>query len=232
MKNIMGIIQFFLKRKGEMAKMHHMATQEIVEGIYVIETKNANFHLVKAEEGYIAIDAGGSDAGAVQIELAKLNINPDQVKHILLTHTDFDHVAALSLFEKATIYLPEEEVQHTDGTTGRLFGMGRNKFDYDYEVIKDQEELGLENRKITAILTPGHTQGSTCYLMDDKYLFVGDTLSLQEGRVELFNSLFNQDDALQEKSIQKLAKMKGLTHIFTPHYGFTNHPEKAFKAFK
>jgi len=39
---------------------------------------------------------------------------------VLLTHSDSDHAVGISLFEKAMIYLPEDEEQVINGETGRL----------------------------------------------------------------------------------------------------------------
>ena len=60
MKIVFNLIKFLLKRNSEIAKMSHLETQEIVDGIYAIKTKNANFYVIKNGEEYIAIDAGAA----------------------------------------------------------------------------------------------------------------------------------------------------------------------------
>jgi len=231
MNVIVGLMKFLIKRNNEIAKMKHLESQEIVSGIYAIKTKNANFFIVKNGDNCIAIDAGGSSENLTKIELEKLNIDPIKITAVLLTHTDFDHVSALSLFKNAIIYISEQEEQVLDGSVPRLSFGGKNKLNYSYRTIADTEELRFGSIQVKSILTPGHTVGSMSFLIDDKYLFVGDSLSLRNGLVGLFNSLFNLNDDVQKESISKLAKMASTKYIFTAHYGFTDKPSEAFKSF-
>ena len=66
--------------------------------------------------------------------------------------------------------------------------------------VKDDELIKLDNLKIRAIYTPGHTSDSYSYLMDN-YLFSGDTLLINgTGRTDFqngnakdaYNSIFNK----------------------------------------
>ena len=231
MNAIIGLLKFLLKRNSEIAKMEHLETQEIVNGIYAINTKNANFYVVKIDDDCIAIDAGGGDENIVKTELEKLNIVPEEITAVLLTHTDFDHIAALSLFKNATIYISKQEEQVLDGSVPRLSFGGKNKLNYNYSTIEDNEELCFGKLKVKSILTPGHTIGSMSFLINDKYLFAGDNLSLQNGLVGLFNSIFNMSDDTQTKSIRNLAKIATTEYIFTAHYGFTDKSTEAFSHF-
>jgi len=225
-------MKFLRERKKEIAKMHHLETQELVNGIYVIKTKDANFYVIKDGNNYIAIDAGGGNKNIAANQLNKLNIDPEKITAVLLTHSDFDHTSALSLFKNAAIYLSKPEVQIIDGSVPRMFGISvRNKLNVDH-VIESDEELHFGTLKIKPILTPGHTSGSMSYLLDDKYLFVGDALSLKNGQVELFNTLFNMDDDLHRQSLTHLAKMPDIKYIFTAHYGFTPNSGDTFQNFQ
>ena len=215
-----------------MAKLTHLETQEIISDIYVLNTKNANFYIIKNESRYIAIDAGGGSRKRIEAELNKLSIDPEKITTVLLTHTDFDHLAGLNLFKNATIYISREEVQMINGSVARMFGFFKNKLNVNYKVIKNNKIIHFSKIKVKGILTPGHTNGSMCYLVDDKYLFTGDNLSLYDGQVDLFNSLFNMDDDVQRKSIKKLARIKGAEYIFTSHHGFSDNYTGAFGKFE
>lgn len=60
--------------------------------------------------------------------------------------------------------------------------------DFDYEAIDDGQVLscGEAGIEIKAIHTPGHTMGSTSYLIDSKYLLSGDTVFINTaGRPDL-----------------------------------------------
>ena len=43
-------------------------------------------------------------------------------------------------------------------------------------LLKDGETIRIGDIKIKCFLVPGHTGGHMVYLVDDKYLFTGDTL--------------------------------------------------------
>ena len=75
--------------------------------------------------------------------------------------------------------------------------------------VKDDEYINLENIKIRAIYTPGHTSDSYSFLMN-KYLFSGDTLLINgTGRTDFqngsakdaYNSIFNKLLKLPEETL-------------------------------
>lgn len=65
-------------------------------------------------------------------------------------------------------------------------------------------------------MTPGHTPGSMCYLVNGRDLFTGDSLSLKAGRAGLFNEFFNMDSETQKKSLRKLKNTPGVQFIYRP----------------
>ncbi len=80
--------------------------------------------------------------------------------------------------------------------------------------------------------TPGHTPGSLCYLVDGRWLFTGDTISLKEGKAGPFVERFNMDTPTEVVSIGKLAKLQGVEAVFTAHHGFTKDFQGAFAAWR
>jgi len=149
LKTIIGLVKFLIKRGSELAKLRHIETQEVVPDIYAIRTKNANFYVIKDIEEYIAIDAGCNEKMAKN-ELRKLNINPDKITSVFLTHTDPDHIAALSLFKNATIYISCEEIQMINGSTLRMFGI-KNKLYYEYRTLENNEEMHFKHPDIRMV---------------------------------------------------------------------------------
>ena len=97
----------------ETSKMKPMPTQKLFDDLFVIQDGFANIFLVASDDGYIAID-GGINSARIQQELKKLNIDPSEVRTVLITHSDIDHVNGLAAFPHAEIYLPEQEVQMLD----------------------------------------------------------------------------------------------------------------------
>lgn len=215
-----------LKMSLETRKMSPSATKEITNGIYAIKDTFVNLFLIKGTNGYIAIDAGNSPKLVMQ-EIQKLSIDPLKVVAVFLTHTDNDHVAALDLFANAKIYISKAEEQMINGKTPR-FVVIKNKKIAHYELLDDNQTINYPGLKVRCIATPGHTPGSMSYIINDAYLFVGDTMSLKNGKADLFNEFFNMDSETEKESIKKLGTLQNLKYVFTAHYGFTDDVSKAF----
>jgi glyoxylase-like metal-dependent hydrolase (beta-lactamase superfamily II) len=179
---------------------------------------------------YIAIDAGNNEK-RVRQELDKLKVDPDRVVAVFLTHTDADHVAALGLFRNAVIYISKAEEQMINGQTSR-FLIFKNKLGYPYKLLEDNQILDASGLKVRGILIPGHTPGSMCYLVNDVYLFTGDSLSLKNGKVDTMIDFFNMDSEMQRRNLRKLAALPNVKYIFTAHYGFTDNYQYAFDTWK
>ena len=80
--------------------------------------------------------------------------------------------------------------------------------------VKDNEYINLDNLKIKAMYTPGHTSDSYSFLMDN-YLFSGDTLLINgTGRTDFQNG--NAKDAYHS-IFNKLLKLPEETLLYPAH---------------
>lgn len=206
--------------------MKKETTHEVTDRIILISDKYVSFYLIKTRGGYIAIDAGTNCKNALR-EMKRWQIDPGSILAVFLTHTDTDHTAALAGFPRAEVFLSKDEEQMINGTT-RRFLFTRNKKIGEYTLLADGEEKQIGDLKLRALLTPGHTPGSTSYLLEDKYLFTGDTLSLKEGKAALFAPFIGMNKADQERSLCRLANLPDIAYILTAHSGYTRDAEKAF----
>ncbi len=215
------------------AKEHRPNTSgKINKNIYTVKAGISNFYIVTNTIDYICIDAGSNLKKAKQ-ELHKLNINPEKIQILLLTHSDQDHTTALSLFKNAQIYLSIDEEEMVLNKKRRLFGFINNKLPNNYYILNDGCEINIGDIKVRAIATPGHTSGSTSYLVNNHMLFTGDTLSLKNGKAALFTpSFFNMDEKTQEKSIKKLALLENIAFLCTAHHGYTDKFKFAMKEWR
>ena len=220
----------FVKLYLETRQMNSLETGKIVTSVYAVQDSYVNLFLVKTNNTYIAFDAG-NDKSFVQQGLEKLHIDPKRIAAVFLTHSDVDHVAAIRLFPNAAIFLSKAEEQMVNGQTRRFLFM-KNHLAPPYELVEDNQVITISGLKIKGILTPGHTPGSMCFLVNDTYLFAGDTMGIKNGEVTRFNDLFNMDSHRQEQSLAKLAGLSGVKYIFTAHYGFSDSPEIAFRSWK
>ena len=80
--------------------------------------------------------------------------------------------------------------------------------------IKDNETIKIENIELKAIYTPGHTDCSYSYLMNDR-VFTGDTLLINgTGRTDFQNG--NSYDAY-DSLFNKLLKLPEKTLLYPAH---------------
>ena len=148
---------------------------------------------------------------------------------MFLSHADHDHTGKLDWFENAQVHLGEDEKQMIDGTTSRMVRIYHSpKIDRPYTLVADGDVVTAGIR-VQAIATPGHTPGSTSFLVNDSVLFTGDTLVLQDGLVRPFYRLFNMDTAAQRDSIRKLARLEEVALLCTAHTGCTREYARAMK---
>ena len=211
-------------------KMSAMETQEATGGVFAIQDKFVNMFIVKGTGGYIAFDAG-MDAKNIAQELRAVNIDPQQVSALFLTHSDSDHVGAVGLFSNATVYLPKDEEQMINGQTPRFWVIG-NRLKHPHTLIEAGQPVTAAGITVQGIATPGHTPGSMSYVVNGSLLFVGDTMSLQDGKADLFNDFFNMDSDLQRESLKALAGLTDIESVFTAHYGATRDHKNAFAAWR
>ena len=208
--------------------MRPIKTGEVLPNVFAIATGMVNFYLMKAEQKYIAFDAGASASKAIQ-ELGKLNISPDDVAAVLLTHTESDHTGAIGLFKQAKVYISKQEEQMINGSTRRSALLGFNKLKCPYETLDDGGFVDIDGINIKCIVTPGHTKGSACFIVDVKYLFSGDNFALKDGKARPFTAFFNMDGKEQRKSIAKISGLENIAAVFTGHNGYSGDFAKAFQ---
>jgi len=104
----------------------------------------------------------------------------------------------------------------------------KNTLPAGYSLLADNQDIKVAGTKVYCVLTPGHTPGSMSYVVNDEYLFSGDTLSLENGEVQVFNKFFNMDTNVEKSSIIKLSKLINIRYIFTAHYGYADNYQASF----
>ncbi len=215
------------KVRSEKRRLSPVATGLIVDGIYAIRDGHVNMYLIHRNGTYVAVDAGRS-VGGVEEGLKELNIEKGKVAAVFLTHSDPDHTAGLKLFESAKVCLPKDEEPLATGKARRMLIFG-NRMDISYEPVDDDQVVGEAGVRVRCLATPGHTPGSMCYVVDDRYLFTGDTMSLMDGRAGIFSDFFNMDSAIQRESLRRIGALPGIAYVFTAHHGITDDYGKAFE---
>lgn len=117
-----------------------------------------------------------------------------EIKHVFDTHLHADHISGGRKIAEATgasYWLPPKDAEEVT---------------FNYQPLEDGNnvKIGETNIDINALYTPGHTIGSTSFVVDEKYLLSGDILFIDSigrpdlaGKAEdwvtdLRNSLYNR----------------------------------------
>lgn len=174
-----------------------------------------NMYLVADEASRKAVLIDASSNIPELIEAAK----DYDVEYILLTHGHFDHIMGLTSLKKelnAQAVICKDDLVISDNINEftSLFGLPEVTPPTYEKYIKDGDILKVGNMDIKVIHTPGHTEGGTCYLVDEN-LFSGDTLFKESvGRTDLFGGNFKK---LSDSIKNKLFKLDDKIEVYPGH---------------
>jgi glyoxylase-like metal-dependent hydrolase (beta-lactamase superfamily II)/rhodanese-related sulfurtransferase len=85
--------------------------------------------------------------------------------------------------------------------------------------LKDGDELRFGKTSIRVVATPGHTPGSVCYLVADRYLLSGDTLFARSvGRPDLGGHVIEWSQDLFRTLRERIALLAESTVVLPAHY--------------
>lgn len=221
---IIGAVVFLINFLIATKAMSPSETGPINDTVWCIKDRFVNSYIFKGDNEYLLIDAGLS-ADNFKVELEKTGISADQITTLLLTHTDGDHIGAAGLFANAAIYMHRDEEQMINGTTGKTkFAKTLWKFG-PYKLLDSDDTLTIDGLKIRILHTPGHTPGSSCYVIGSDYLVTGDNLKVSGKVYENFIEKFNMDTPRQVESLKSLPAPSEFKYVLTSHDGFIKNNE-------
>ena len=165
------------------------------------------------------IDPGGKTEDVTNF-MAGNNLT---LKMILLTHGHIDHTAGINElvpFTGDNIYIHSgdaEMLRHPSRELQALLGVKFGGLE-TFKEISDGRTIDFPGYTVKTIATPGHTEGSVCFLITDKgghkILVSGDTLFAQSvGRTDLEGG----DDVKLEASLRRLAEFDDGLHVLPGH---------------
>ena len=216
-------------------------TGRIDEHVACVREWVANIYFYTKNGVTIMIDAGYNYA-RLREKMGWLDIDPSTIQHILITHQNTDHVGALEtdselLFRDATVYIGEIENRYLTGETRRkvfhgLYKLPMVRMENKKGLLRDGEVFQIGDIKIECLLVPGHTWGHMVYLIDDEYLFTGDTIWFGADGGYSFIATLAEDNKLAVRSLEKLEKelrrRNKALKIITGHTGWTDDLDFAF----
>ncbi|MCS6806909.1 MAG: MBL fold metallo-hydrolase [Acidobacteriota bacterium] len=132
-----------------------------------------------------------------------------KIKHVFDTHLHADHIsggAALAERVGATYH-----IRMADAEGAR----------FPYESLRDGQRFDVGNvtLRVIALETPGHTPGSTTFLINDKFLLTGDTIFvLGAGRPDLGGQAEPWARDLYRTLFEKLAPLPDDVWVLPAHF--------------
>jgi len=170
----------------------------------------------------ILVDPGYNKNNCLIDHIHRLGVT---VVGILITHAHYDHIGALEEiiheFPNAVTYISEAEAKALPNPRYNLSnfeGYDGEELTYVPEkLIKlfDGQEFEIAGYKINCLLTPFHTFGSSCFIINEENaLFSGDTLFYTTiGRSDLPGSCAREQGA----SLAKLVALEGNYNVYPGH---------------
>lgn len=222
----------FLRGRGQ---FHPHITKIIDENLSCVRQKDVNVWIYQKGNACIAIDAGyACDQHFVQ-ELEKIQVNKEDIDAVFLTHADLGTVGGLLSPEPfaplADVYIHEDEedlLQH-QGIRHNLLGRFPLKtplcYQGDCEFFEDYDSYNIGGIMVKCFHIPGHTPGHCAFLVDETYLFTGDSIAVNHCGGHCFFHLYHMDTAENIQSLLLLKEEMATTSakfIATGHNGLCN----------
>jgi glyoxylase-like metal-dependent hydrolase (beta-lactamase superfamily II) len=184
---------------GDRAPVLGPAAMMIVPGVYLLGgLAPSAAYAVDTPGGIVLVDSGlRADAGPLKTQMAELKLDWKRVRAILLTHAHGDHTGGAEHLRAAT----GAKVYAGAGDAGVLRAGGPREAFFSTFSMPDEtthpttvdvaleggETIDLGGVRFRALAMPGHTPGSTCYLMERdglRVLFTGDVIHMLLGDPE------------------------------------------------
>ena len=142
------------------------------------------------------------------------------LQYILLTHGHFDHICSLdTLRDKTSIpaYIHQGDADMPSDSHKNAFSIffGQERvYRAPEKILSEGDVLMLGDEQIRVLHTPGHTEGSVCYLCGESILITGDTLFDRGfGRYDLYGG----DPSKLRRSLARFATLDRSLIIYAGH---------------
>lgn len=199
---------------------------KVTDSIHVVPDVRANPYLIVDPDGLTLIDTGlpGSDK-KILAYISNLGQSPQDLKRIILTHADLDHVGGLSALHEASgarTYAsqieaeaiaagkPSRPIKRKGFSWRRLMMavlgpfMRPKRFQVD-EILKDGQTLPVAGG-LRVVATPGHTPGHiSLYAPTYGVLFCGDSMVTEPNIIHGSRPGLTWDEAQARASEKKQA---------------------------
>ena len=131
------------------------------------------------------------------------------ITHVLDTHLHADHISGAR--------------DLVASTGAQLWLNPSDDFTFDFEALSDGRNISLApgvELNVSAVSVPGHTEGSTMYLLGHAAVFTGDTVFLESvGRPDLADQAESFAHSLYRSVHERVLPLGDDIMVFPAHYG-------------
>ncbi len=192
-----------------------MGAIKIFEDIYqvggygITDMDDCSIYLVNSDPELVLIDAGiGRSFSRIVENIKELNLDPERLKAIIVTHGHIDHIGGLSQFKErfdAKVIAHELEspmIEEGRGIGADWYGVSYTPCKIDIKIKGEKGEIRIGKYDFKLLHIPGHSPGSmVCYLdIKGKRILFGQDI---HGPY----SIPGADPKLAKKSLKKLIEL-------------------------
>ena len=167
--------------------------------IYLIQTANKN----------ILVDVGCDDGSGFEMSLFKKPVEvlkkyglfPDDITDVVITHSHYDHIEAISHYENAVIHIQKDE-----------YADAKKYIPKTFKIHLIDDEFVLENNIIIRKIG-GHTEGS-CIVLADNYVLCGDECYYEKCLTDKICTGASVNEEISEKFVAEFSKEKYIPLLF------------------
>lgn len=148
----------------------------IAGNIYYVGTYDLACYLITTPEGHILINSGLAESAAmIRKSVERLGFKFSDIKILLTTQAHYDHVAGLAQIQKETdakmmVNEADAQVLADGGSSDFIFGGKGSMFApvKADRLLHDGDTVQLGDTRLLVLHHPGHTKGSTSFMLDVK----------------------------------------------------------------
>lgn len=151
----------------------------VIGPVHYVGTEDLGVFLVTSPKGHVLVDGAlGESAPLIEKSIRSLGFDPKDIKVLVTTQAHCDHVGSMAYFKRIT----GAQVAVMDGDVGVLRSGGKTDHLYGEKAVrpaaeawfdpvtadrtlKDGDTVTVGDLTLTARKTPGHTPGSTTWLL-------------------------------------------------------------------
>lgn len=183
----------------------------------VVGALTVNCYIISTDKNNAVIIDAGAEANSI---IKFVEENKLIVKAIVLTHGHFDHIWAVKAIKDKTgakIYIHTSDGEMMTDSVKNLAAMFEDTEIFagvEADVLlNDGDIIEVDEVKLKLMHTPGHSKGSSVYIMDD-IIFSGDTLfNGGSGRTDFYGGNIQ----ILTNSLENLAALEGDYTVLSGH---------------